>query len=90
MSNLDRPIIYSDSAVVVNHINDKWACRSPHLLPLYLTVKEIQKEFAFTLKQVNRNRVFLPDQLCNEFLDQLYEERQRLKLTDIVSNDMEK
>ena len=78
MSDFDNPIIYSDSAVVVNHINSKWVCRSPHLLPLYFTVKEIQKEFSFNLVQVNRNKVFLPDELCNQFLDYIQEEKRKL------------
>lgn len=89
MSDFDKPIIYCDSAVVVNHINSKWVCRSPHLLPLYLTVREIQKEFSFNLIQVNRNKVFLPDQLCNQFLDHLVEEKQKLTSTRFSSDALE-
>jgi ribonuclease HI len=80
MSDLSRPIIYSDSAVVVNQVKGLWACRAPGLLPLYLSVKEIEQQYPFDLRQVSRNRVFLPDELCNQFLDQLEAEKQILKL----------
>jgi ribonuclease HI len=42
MADLYDPIIYSDSAVVVNHITGKWECRHESLLPLLHSVKEIQ------------------------------------------------
>src|SRR5690348_6047641 len=41
------PVIYSDSAVVVNQVNGKWACRHETLLPLLLAVQIIQEEFRF-------------------------------------------
>lgn len=80
MSDLTHPIIYSDSAVVVNQIKGTWACRATHLLPLYLSVKEIEQQYPFDLRQVPRNKVFVPDELCNQFLDQLEAEKQILKL----------
>ena len=71
MSDFKDPKIYSDSAVVVNHVNHIWHCRSADLMPLLMSVKLIQKDYPFKLIQVPRSRVWLPDRLCNEFLDQL-------------------
>lgn len=81
MSDFDRPIIYSDSAVVVNHTKGIWKCRSEDLLPYYLTVKELQAEYVFDIVQVPRNKVWAADQLCNIALDNLEEEKRYLKLS---------
>lgn len=71
MSGYPRPSIYSDSAVVVNQIKGKWRCSDKKLFPLYLSVKEIEAEYPFDLFQVPRSKVFIPDMLCNLFLDKL-------------------
>ena len=75
MSNYKDPIIYSDSAVVVNQINGKWQCNHPRLLPLWMSVNEIKEEYRFRLYQVDRTRVALADSLANKFLDNLTELR---------------
>lgn len=69
MSGYQDPIIYSDSAVVVNQVNGKWNIKAPSLIPCYITVKEIQEEYNFRLIQVPRKQVFIPDELCNKILD---------------------
>lgn len=68
-SGFVSPIIYSDSAVVVNQVNGKWEVKSPKLIPYHLTVMEIKAEFDFRLEQVPRTKVFIPDELCNNILD---------------------
>lgn len=68
---LPDPRIYSDSAVVVNHVNKKWKCRHPSLLPLLMSVESIQQEFRFQLIQVPRSYVSEPDAMCNQFLNEL-------------------
>ncbi len=78
MSDFEAPIIYSDSAVVVNHTNGKWQCKKKELLPYYLTVKEIRANYHFQIVQVPRAKVFLPDELCNLFLDEQDKEEQKL------------
>jgi len=83
MSDFNRPIIYSDSAVVVNHTKGIWKCRSEDLLPYYMTVKQLQEENPFDIVQVPRDKVWLPDRLCNEALDQLEEQRNLLKLISV-------
>jgi hypothetical protein len=77
-SDVAAPVIYSDSSVVVNHVNRKWQIKSPVLLPYYMTVNEIAQSYGFVLKEVPRNKVRLADQLCNMFLDQLEEEERRI------------
>jgi ribonuclease HI len=75
MSNYADPIIYSDSAVVVNQVSGKWSCKNEKLVPLWMSVKEIQEEYRFRLYQVDRTRVALADSLANKFLDNLEELR---------------
>jgi ribonuclease HI len=71
MSDLFDPIIYTDSAVVANHINGRWRCRNDALIPLLMTIEEIKSEFNFRVVQVPRSFVWEPDRLANVFLDQL-------------------
>lgn len=73
MAELYDPIIYSDSSVVVNHINGKWVCKNEKLLPLYHSVKIIQEEFRFRLVQVPRSEVKEADFYAKKFLDELQE-----------------
>lgn len=77
MSDFHDPIIYTDSAVVANQINRKWECRNNSLLPLLMTIEDIKEEFNFKIVQVERNFVWEPDELCNQFLDKLEERKQK-------------
>ena len=70
MGYLYDPIIYTDSAVVANHISGRWRCKSDALIPLLMTIEEIRAEFNFRV-QVNRSFVWEPDSLANSFLDEL-------------------
>jgi ribonuclease HI len=81
MTDFPRPIIYTDSQVVYKHAKGIWRCRKPDLLPFYMTMKEIQDEYAFDIVWVPREKVFAPDRLCNTFLDKLELERENMKLT---------
>ena len=71
MSDFLDPIIYTDSAVVANHINGKWVCRNSSLIPLLMTIEDIKEEYQFRVLQVPRAFVWEADMLANEFLDQL-------------------
>lgn len=71
MSDFVDPIIYTDSAVVANHISGKWKCKNESLMPLLMTVQDIREEYKFRVLQVPRKFVWEPDALANEFLDQL-------------------
>lgn len=76
MSDFIDPIIYTDSAVVANHINGKWRCKNETLLPLLMTIQDIREEYKFRVLQVPRNLVWEPDFLANQFLDELQTRRQ--------------
>jgi ribonuclease HI len=78
MADLPDPTIYSDSAVVVNQINRRWDCKNPSLLPLLMSIRDIQEEFRFKVEQVPRRMVAVADELCNEFLDNLQAESRLL------------
>lgn len=70
-ADLQDPIIYSDSTLVVNQINGQWQCKNESLLPLLLSVLEIQEEFRFRIQHVPRKYVNEADRLANQFLDKL-------------------
>ena len=76
MSDFLDPIIYTDSAVVANHINGKWVCRNSSLIPLLMTIEDIRQEYPFRVLQVDRSFVWEADFLANEFLDQLKQRKQ--------------
>lgn len=78
MMDVPSPIIYCDSLVVVNHVKGIWQCKSHDLLPLYLTVKDLQENYSFEIFHVSRKVVFVPDHMCNVLLDNLAAERQRI------------
>ena len=71
MSDFVDPIIYTDSAVVANHVNQKWVCKNPALVPLLMTIEEIKSEYRFRLIQVPRLMVAEADTLANQFLNNL-------------------
>lgn len=71
MAELLDPIIYSDSAVVVNQINGKWQCRNENLFSLLKSIRIIQEEFRFRIQHVPRAYVHEADRLANSFLNDL-------------------
>jgi len=79
MGEFYDPIIYTDSAVVANHISGKWKCKHDSLTPLLMTIEDIKDEFNFKVVQVERSFVWEPDALCNEFLDKLEERKAKSK-----------
>lgn len=82
MSDFLDPIIYTDSAVVANHINGKWECKNKLLMPLLMTIEDIRDEFNFRVVQVDRSFVWEADYLANEFLDQLKEKKKELRIKE--------
>lgn len=73
------PIIYSDSAVVVNQVNGKWECKNENLIPLLMSVNIIKDEYRFRLLQVPRSLVHEPDLLVNVCLDKLQAKKAAIK-----------
>jgi len=78
-TEIDDPIIYSDSAVVVNQVNGKWKCTTKGLIPLLMSVNIIKNEYRFRLIQVPRDYVRAPDSLVNACLDQLADFRSSIE-----------
>jgi ribonuclease HI len=80
MSDFRDPILYTDSAVVANHISGKWKCKNAALLPLLMTIEDIKQEYQFRIFQVPRSFVWEADMLANEFLDQL--KQRKINITE--------
>jgi len=78
MSDFVDPILYTDSAVVANQINEKWKCKNLSLIPLLMTIQEIKSEYKFRVMQVPRTFVWEPDGLANEFLNQLEDKKRTI------------
>lgn len=72
-ADLADPIIYSDSLLVVKHINGDWDCNVAELLPYLLTIQDISEVFRFRVRHVLRSDAGIKhaDWLANEFLDAL-------------------
>jgi len=79
MSDFADPIIYTDSAVVANHVNGKWECKNAALVPLLMTIQDIREEYSFRVVQVDRSFVWEADYLANAFLDQLKIKKESIK-----------
>lgn len=79
MADYKNPIIYSDSAVVVNQVNGRWKCNNEKLLPLLMSIKVIQKEFYFKLVQVPREFVHPADTEAHKILNDLEAEKDKMK-----------
>lgn len=71
MADIVDPIIYSDSAVVVNQVSGKWRCSHTSLIPLFYAVESLGAEYNFKLLHVPRKYVRVADKLCNKCLDDL-------------------
>lgn len=70
-ADLEDPIIYSDSNLVVNQISGKWDCKNEDLIPLLLSVQEIESVYRFRIQHVPRRFVAEADELVNELLDNM-------------------
>lgn len=72
-ANLERPVLYSDSATVVNQIKGDAQCRSEKLIPLLRSIQEIEEVYQFTIVHVPRSHVSEADALANKFLNSMLE-----------------
>jgi ribonuclease HI len=75
MAQLNDPIIYSDSAVVVNQVNGKWQCKNDNLFTLLKSIRIIQEQFRFRIQHVPRAFVHEADKLANIFLNELQKDK---------------
>lgn len=79
MSDFELPVIYSDSQVVVNQVNGVWRCNTDSLLPLLLSIREIQENYHFRLQHVKRDFVSEADALAKNFLGHLNIQKDRYR-----------
>lgn len=75
-AGLEDPIIYSDSNLVVNQITGEWDCKNEDLIPLLLSIKEIEAVYRFRVKHVPRSFVAEADELANKILNEMLQVRQ--------------
>lgn len=78
-ADLERPIFYSDSAVVVKQIKGEWQCKSERLIPLLHSIREIEEVYQFSIVQVPRSHVAEADRLVNRFLNNMLEKPEKQK-----------
>lgn len=76
-ADLERPIFYSDSSIVVKQIKGEWQCKSERLIPLLRSIQEIEEIYKFTIVQVPRSHVSGADKLANQFLNEMLEKPQK-------------
>lgn len=76
-ANLERPIIYADSSIVVKQIKGEWNCKSDMLIPRLASIREIEEVYPFTIVHVPRSYVAEADKLANAFLNNMLEPRQK-------------
>ncbi len=66
-------LIYGDSLLVVNQIQDKWKVKAENLKPLIAKCKEILKGKTFEIKHIPRSQNSVADKLANEAMDTDYQ-----------------
>lgn len=78
-ADLERPIIYSDSSIVVKQIKGEWRCKSERLIPLLKSIQEIEEVYPFSIVQVPRSYVAESDKLADKFLNNMLEKPDKRK-----------
>lgn len=53
---LERPVVLTDSQLVVEQVRGTWKCRKAHLLPLRDGVRETLQEIGATLTWISREQ----------------------------------
>lgn len=89
-ADLQDPIIYSDSQLVVKQVNGHWQCKAPALVPLLMTIQDISEVFRFRLQQNSRKTpgIQIADGLAKSFLDS-FQERMKTTEEEIVDGKAE-
>ena len=66
----DKIIVYGDSLLVINQVNNIWKCRADNLKPLYKKAKNLVKKFKdIQFVHIPRENNKVADKFCNEILD---------------------
>ncbi len=67
----EKIIVFSDSKLLVNQLNDNWKVRDNELKKLHDKIKEISEDNQIEFRHVGRENEFIEvaDSLCNKTLD---------------------
>jgi ribonuclease HI len=66
--NYAMPIIYSDSKTLYDQFDHRRKVKNKNLALYIYALREMEKVFPFQLRHVKRADVFIPDELCKNFL----------------------
>lgn len=78
ISNYVQPTIYTDSSSVYLAFYDHVKIRNKNLSACIYALKEIEKRFPFTIRQVKRRDVFVPDDMCSRFITDAHKYYQKV------------
>ena len=68
----EKIIIYGDSLLVINQVNNIWKCRADNLKPLYKNARKLIRKFKdIQLVHIVRENNRVADKYCNEILDNI-------------------
>ena len=66
----DKIIVYGDSLLVINQVNNIWKCRADNLKLLHIQAKNLIRNFKdIQLVHIPRENNKVADKFCNEILD---------------------
>lgn len=66
--NFVQPTIYTDSQTLYDHFKGNTNLKNKVMAHYIFALKELEKRFGFTLKSVKREDVFIPDDMCKNFI----------------------
>lgn len=66
--NWVQPTIYTDSKTLFDHFKGNTNLKNKTMAYYIFALKELEKRFAYTLKYVKRSEVFIPDDMCKNFI----------------------
>lgn len=69
-NNPSEILFNMDSLLVVQQLKGAYKIKSPHLLTIYLQIRELEANLKISYKHVPREQNFLADRLANIALDQ--------------------
>lgn len=75
--NYPMPIIYTDSETLHKKFDKRERVTNKNLALYVYALREMEKVFPFQLKFVKRSEVYIPDQLCKNFLQDAHQFYQR-------------
>lgn len=71
--NYSMPIIYTDSKTLFDQFDHRRKVKNKNLSLYIYALREMEKVFPFQLRNVRRSDVFIPDELCKNFLEDAHQ-----------------